>query len=161
MRDVHLGEGAVGTEVLLPPGHEVGAPAIGRYGFRQHGHDISSDVAAVHDHHARLGLLICRDTDALLKFGCHISVTIDYHESMIAKHKEKNKKNVQKKIIDAKKRKTQKINRKQLKKENTKRKQKDKKERYDRARTERRGKTLHGRTNKIAEKDLELNWNNK
>jgi hypothetical protein len=98
LRDVHLGEVVAGVEVLLPPRHEAGAPAIGRHGFRQHGHGIFGDVAAVHDHHARLGLLIYRDTDALLKFGCHISVTIDYHESMIAKHKKKTKKMLRKKL---------------------------------------------------------------
>jgi hypothetical protein len=96
------GEGVAGVEVLLPPRHEAGMPAIGRHGFHQHGHGIFGDVTAVHDHHARLGLLICRDTDALLKFGCHISVTIDYHESMIAKHKKKQK-NAQKKKLTLKK----------------------------------------------------------
>jgi len=50
LRDVHLGEGPAGAEVLLPPGHEAGAPAVGRHGFRrQHGHGICRDVAAVHD----------------------------------------------------------------------------------------------------------------
>ena len=57
----------------------------------------------------------------------------------------KKKENTKKKQKGTKKRETQKGNRKKRK--------------NDRARTERKGKALHGRTNKQPEKDLDLYWN--